>query len=168
MCAFFKKLNVQSLAFHTLVPLMLSFIIAMLVPDYQAYYASLIKPFPVIPSIVFPIVWSILYLLMGFAAYLVEQTVWTQNKEEFENYRRKAMNYYYLQLIVNLLWTPMFFWLKAPLIAAVWTVLLLFLVYRTTVMFFRINQASGYLMMPYFLWVVFATYLTIAFWVLNM
>ncbi len=68
-----KKVNLRSLLFHVLIPIMFAFIISMLVGDYSDYYNSINKPLNV-KEIVFPIVWSILYLLMGISAYLVDNS----------------------------------------------------------------------------------------------
>jgi len=163
------NINFKSLAFHVLVPLMLSFIIAMLVPDYSTYYKGLILPFPELPRVIFPIVWSFLYLLMGIAAYLVDNTETNVQGKEVTNLEKKeAFKYYYAQLLVNLFWTPIFFGMRGLFVGVLWTVLLLVLVYITYRKFSRINKLSGYMFIPYVLWVLFATYYTIAIWMLNM
>lgn len=153
------KINFKSLLFHLLIPLMFAFIISMLIGDFSTYYESIDKPINVSP-IVFPIVWSVLYLLMGTSAYLVDNS----NDEKCDN----AMRFYYLQLILNLLWTPVFFYFKWQGISLILTIMLVFFVFITSVKFYKINRLSGYLFIPYFLWCSFALYLTSGVYFLNL
>lgn len=162
-----KRVEFKSLAFHILVPIMLSFIVAMIVPDYEIYYNSLLKPIPHLPQIAFPMVWSLLFLLMGIAAYLVEQTPSVEERIVTDEEKKVAFNYYFMQLLVNLLWTPIFFGLRWTFIGLLWTILLLILVFITYRKFVKINHISGYLFIPYLLWVIFATYYTFGIWLLN-
>ena len=90
----FKKINLKSLLFHVLVPMMLVFTIMMLIPDYRPFLDSINKPLN-IPNIVFVIVWPILYVLMGISAYIIDQ------KEG--NDINIAMKMYYIQLILNII-----------------------------------------------------------------
>lgn len=154
-----KKINFKSLLFHLLVPIMLSFIISMLIGDYSEYYNSLVKPINV-KGIVFPIVWSILYLLMGISAYIVDNSE-NQNSD-------KAMRYYYIQLVLNLLWTPIFFYFKLRGGSVILTVMLLVAVLVTAFSFYKINKVSGLLFIPYLLWTIFALYLTTGIYFLNL
>lgn len=153
-----KKINLRSLLFHMLIPIMFAFIISMLIGDYSTYYNSINKPINV-KEIVFPIVWSILYLLMGISAYLID------NQENVNS--DKAMRFYYFQLILNLLWTPVFFYFKWRGISALLTVALTIFVFITMYKFFKINKISGYLLIPYFIWTIFALYLTVGIYFLN-
>lgn len=150
-----RKINFKSLLFYSLIPLMLGFIVAMIIPDYKDFYSSLNKPFN-LPAIVFPIVWSILYVLMGIAAYFVD--------EEGDD---KAIRLYYIQLFVNLLWTPVFFGLKSLLWGMIVALLLAILVILTAIKFYQSRKLSGYLMIPYVIWSLFALYLTISIYALN-
>ena len=154
-----RKINFKSLLFHLFVPLMLSFIISMLIGDYSSYYNSIVKPVTV-PSIVFPIAWTILYLLMGVSAYIVD------NSDDPNS--DKAMRFYYIQLVLNLLWTPVFFLFQLRGISVILTVLLLLFVILTAYNFCKINKISGLLFIPYILWTVFALYLTTGIYFLNM
>lgn len=150
-----RKINFKSLLFYSLIPLMLGFIVAMIIPDYKDFYSSLNKPFN-LPAIVFPIVWSILYVVMGIAAYFVD--------EEGDD---KAIRLYYIQLFVNLLWTPVFFGLKSLLWGMIVALLLAILVILTAIKFYQSRKLSGYLMIPYVIWSLFALYLTISIYALN-
>ena len=150
-----RKINFKSLLFYSLIPLMLGFIVAMIIPDYRDFYSSLNKPFN-LPAIVFPIVWSILYVVMGIAAYFVD--------EEGDD---KAIRLYYIQLFVNLLWTPVFFGLKSLLWGMIVALFLAILVILTAIKFYQSRKLSGYLMIPYVIWSLFALYLTISIYALN-
>ena len=150
-----RKINFNSLLFYSLIPLMLGFIVAMIIPDYRDFYSSLNKPFN-LPAIVFPIVWSILYVVMGIAAYFVD--------EEGDD---KAIRLYYIQLFVNLLWTPVFFGLKSLLWGMIVALFLAILVILTAIKFYQSRKLSGYLMIPYVIWSLFALYLTISIYALN-
>ena len=117
-------------------------------------YNSLIKPPLSPPGILFPIVWSILFILMGISVYLV-----CEDKE--------AVKYYFIQLIVNALWTPIFFGLNNYLLAFVDLVILIVLVIVMLDKFKKINKVSFYLNIPYLIWLLFALYLNAGIFLLN-
>lgn len=122
-------------------------------------YKTLNRP-PLSPAgIIFPIVWTILFILMGFAAYLIYRS---------ENEHRKtALIVYGIQLFVNMLWSPIFFRLEAFWLSFAWLVLLWLLIIVTIALFYRINKTAAYLMIPYLLWVAFAGYLNLGIALLN-
>ena len=123
-------------------------------------FETLRKPPLTPPAIVFPIVWTILYLLMGFAAYLV----W--NTDDIA--RAPPLRMYFLQLVVNVLWPVIFFRLQWRLFAFFWLLLLLALLSLTMAGFRYIRKSSYWLLVPYFLWVLFAGYLNLGIYLLNM
>lgn len=110
------------------------------------------------PGWLFPIVWTILYVLMGVASYLVL----TSGKPN-----RTALVVYGIQLVFNFFWSIIFFNLERYLFAFIWLALLWLLILITTILFYRISQPAGYLMLPYLLWVTFAGYLNFAIYLLN-
>lgn len=112
------------------------------------------------PAAVFPIVWSALYLLMGIAAYLV----WSSGDLD----RGASLRMYFLQLLVNILWPLFFFRLQWRLFAFFWLLLLLALLSLTMAGFRYIRKSSYWLLVPYFLWVLFAGYLNLGIYLLNM
>ena len=118
-------------------------------------YGELIKPALAPPPIVFPIVWGILYVLMGISAGIVYQT---EGRIPF---------IYWLQLFVNFLWPIIFFNMQAFLFAFVWIVLLLILIVFMIIEFYRIHKTAAYLQIPYLLWTLFATYLTFFIWLYS-
>ena len=121
-------------------------------------YSTLTKP-PLAPqSIVFPIVWTILYILMGVSYGILS----------YKNKANEEINrIYYLQLIVNALWPLFFFTLKSRLFAFIWIILLAILVVIMIIRFYNKNKTAGLLQIPYLLWVVFASYLNLSIYLLN-
>lgn len=122
-------------------------------------YATLTKPPLSPPGWVFPVAWSILYVLMGIAAGLIQ----TSGDRD----RKTALTVYYVQLAINFLWSPIFFGLGWIGFAAVWLALLVVAVYATKQRFCAISKVSGWLLLPYLLWCVFALYLNLGFVILN-
>jgi len=142
--------------FYIFLPLILGGIISFLISD-SIDYQILNKPPLAPPKILFPIAWSIIYLLMGIA---------------YKLYKDKSIdnlgdNIYYFQLIVNLLWSIIFFVLKARFIAVLWIILLDILIIINMIIFKKYNIKSFYLYIPYIIWCLFATYLTIGIFILN-
>ena len=121
-------------------------------------FQSLNKPALAPPSWLFPVAWTILYILMGVASYLVLVS---------EKPYHKALDIYGVQLAFNYLWPVFFFTLQAYLFSFIWLVLLWLLILAATVMFYRISKPAGYLMLPYLLWVTFAGYLNLSIYLLN-
>lgn len=113
------------------------------------------------PGWVFPVVWGILFLLMGIASYMV----WIAGIEKRSV--RDALVYYGIQLSFNFFWTIIFFRFGARFLALLWIIALLFFILVTTAHFFKVKKAAAYLMIPYSLWVSFAVYLNYATWILN-
>lgn len=129
---------------------------------YQEIYHPPLSP----PGWVFPIAWTILYVLMAVAAYLVYTTEPKKGQggesADLRREKREAGKLYFAQLFVNVVWPLLFFGLDAYLLAAVWILLLWYLIFLTTEKFYPINQTAGKLMIPYLVWVTYAAYLNIA------
>lgn len=121
-------------------------------------YNNLTKPPLSPPRIVFPIVWTIIYLLIGIAYSLLKQ------KGEVP---KETKQLYYTQLIVNYLWTIIFFVFRLRLLSVLWIIMLDVLVICMTYQFYKKNKLSSILLIPYVLWLLFATYLNIAIYYLN-
>ena len=122
-------------------------------------YDTLVRPPLSPPGWLFPVAWTVLYILMGVAAGIVCQSG--------DANRQTAMKWYYLQLFFNFLWSPLFFGLEWLAVAAVWLALLVVAVGITYRQFRQIHPVSGYLLLPYLAWCLFALYLNIGFVVLN-
>jgi tryptophan-rich sensory protein len=125
------------------------------------WYATLEKPAFNPPNWLFAPVWTLLYIMMGVAAFLV----WRKGLENRQV--RIALIVFLVQLVLNVLWSVVFFGLESPLygmvvIAALWVAILL-----TVLMFYRISLAASALMWPYLLWVTFAAVLNVSIWLLN-
>lgn len=127
----------------------------------MATYDALVQPPLAPPPWVFPVVWVVLYLLMGIASVLV----WKADVEQEE--KKQALTWYGVQLAVNFVWPLLFFNAGLYGIALMWLVLLLALVAATIVAFRQINTTAAWLLAPYALWLLFATYLNAAIWLLN-
>lgn len=128
-------------------------------PAIESWYAGLIKPTLSPPNWIFAPVWTLLYLLMGVAAYLV----WKENTKE----KNDALFLFFTQLVLNSLWSILFFALKNPGLALFEIAILWSLILATLVKFLRIKKWAGYLLIPYLAWVSFATYLNFMIWRLN-
>jgi len=124
-------------------------------------YKSLDKPALSPPGIVFPIVWTVLFVLMGISAYLV----YVSNGSATG--KRRALSLYGFQLAVNFIWPILFFNAGEYLIAFFWLVLLWATVIIMTKSFYSINKRASYLQIPYILWLTFAGYLNYFVYLLN-
>ena len=127
--------------------------------SFSVFYQALEKPPFAPPGWIFPVMWSILYALMGISAYLI----WKSDVSG----KKPAMLLYFSQLFANFLWSPVFFGLKSLKGAAVIAIALLILITAMMISFYRICKAAAYLNIPYLLWAVFAAYLTIGILVLQ-
>jgi len=152
-----KKINYKLLIFNILLPLFIG-VIGFLLGNPNSF-DMINKPSFTPPSILFPIVWTILYILMGISAYIII----ISNDSD----KRKAYVIYILQLIVNGLWTLFFFRLGWYLFSFIWILLLITLVIIMIDRFYKINKVSGYLQLPYLLWLIFASILNFAVYLLN-
>ena len=130
-------------------------------PAIPTWYAALQKPAFTPPSWLFAPAWITLYLLMGIAAFLI----WRQGLGQ--KGVKWALVIFLVQLVLNALWSVVFFGLQSPLygmvvILALWVAILL-----TILRFFKLSTAAGALLLPYILWVSFAAALNVSVWVLN-
>lgn len=129
-------------------------------PD-SAWYQSLEKPFFQPPSWLFGPVWIALYFLMGIAAFLVNE------KRPSDPRARPALAWFAAQLVLNGLWTPLFFGAQLPLVALVVLVALVFVLLMTIIRFHAVRPSAAWLLIPYQLWVTFAAALNAAIVYLN-
>lgn len=122
-------------------------------------YQMLAKPPFSPPAWLFPIVWSVLYVLMGISAAIIYSSD--------NGGRINSLIFYAAQLAVNFLWPIIYFVLKMRLFALVWLVLLLFLVLYMISKFNDISKTAAYLNLPYVFWLIFAFYLNLGTYLLN-
>lgn len=140
------------------IPLILGSLVWLLLMNSFDFYKELIKPPLAPPNWLFPIMWSILYLLMGVSYYLV-------NKDYSNTIVRQV---YYLQLFFNLLWPIIFFIFEQLGLSSLWIIVLDILIIIMIYMFKQINKKASYLQIPYLLWTIFATYLNVSIFILNL
>ncbi len=152
--------NYKLLALFIVIALVFGGIGALLGGNMQDF-DNLTKPNFTPPPIVFPIVWSILYILMGISSYLV----CVNNTDE--KFRKRAITIYIIQLIINALWPLFFFRLGLLFFSFLWLILLLIFVIVMFVKFFKISPLAGYLQIPYVIWLIFAGILNFAIFSLN-
>ena len=126
----------------------------------QIFNESIIQPPLSPPSIVFPIVWGILYALMGISAARIYMSPQSQA-------RSKGLNLYIIQLAVNFLWSIIFFNMQAFGFAFIWLLLLWALLLWMILMFRNVDSLAAKLQIPYLLWLTFAAYLNLGVWYLN-
>lgn len=126
------------------------------------WYPTLEKPSFNPPNWLFAPVWTALYIIMGIAGALV----WDRIDTDEENVK-KGLRFFFIQLVLNALWSYLFFGLKNPMIALVEIILLWLMIYETFVQFHKVNKTAAYLFIPYLLWVTFAMVLNGSIWWLN-
>ena len=140
-----------------LIPLVLGGIVGFIISG-STDYNSLIQPELAPPAILFPIVWTILYFLMGLSYGII--TIYSDLDSDVKTI-------YYSQLIVNLIWPIIFFVMKNRLLALIWIILLLILIIIMIIKFYKKNKVASLIQIPYLLWTFFATYLNFSIYLLN-
>ena len=138
-----RKINLKKLAIYIAIPLILGAIVGIITSKQSSNYGG-----PV-PGWVFPVVWSILYILMGISSYLI-----SDNKD--------LLKIHYLNLAVNLLWPIIFFSLGLKTLGFFWILLLILIVGYMMYRFYNENKLATYLLIPYILWLVFAAFLNLS------
>lgn len=154
----FLKIYWKKLILCLAIPLVVGGLAALLTKDSMATFDSIRKPAFSSPGWVFPVAWTVLYVLMGIACYLIV----VPGKPS-----SGALALYGIQLVVNFLWPVLFFNLEMYLLSFFCLILLWILVFLTARAFFRISKPAGCLMIPYLLWVTFAGYLNFSIYLLN-
>lgn len=152
-----KNINFRKLIIFILGTIIIGSISAIFIGND---YEQLIKPVLSPPGYIFPIVWTMLYTLMGISLYIISETESNVNPN-------KAYTLYLYQLIVNSLWTVLFFGLNLTFISFLWIILLIILVILMIKEFLKINKTAAYLQIPYLIWLLFALYLNFGFYILN-
>ena len=129
-------------------------------PNIEGWYQTLESPAGTPPNWIFGPVWSLLYLLMAISAW------WIWKEKGFREAQR-PLTIFAVQLTLNVLWSILFFGFQSPGVALLEIILLWIMILTTIVTFSRIAKVAGLLLIPYLLWVSFATYLNYGFWSLN-
>ena len=142
---------------YSLLPIIGGAIVGLITSGYMDYN-DIVKPPLSPPGIVFPIVWTILYILMGISYFIATKD---------NNDSKELDQIYLLQLLVNFLWPIIFFVLKMYFTAFLWIILLIILVIVMIKELLKVNKVSSYLQIPYLIWLLFATYLNFGITLLN-
>lgn len=137
-----KRIDYKELIKYIAVPLVLGAIMGLITKNQSSNYDG------IVPGFVFPIVWSILYILMGISSYIVRDD-------------KELMNIYKVNLGINILWPIIFFSLKLRVLAFFWILILILVVGYMIYRFYNKNKISAYLLIPYILWLVFASVLNL-------
>ena len=144
------------------IPLAVGGLAAFLTRNSIGIYEEIYQPFLAPPSWVFPVVWTVLYVLMGVSAAMIYGDAMASTDD-----KKHALRLYGINLVVNFLWSIIFFNLGAFFAAFLWLMLLIFVIMRMTVSFYKIKPIAAYLEIPYVIWCCFATYLTASIWLMN-
>ena len=137
-----KKIDIKKLLFYILIPLISGAVVGIITSGDMKSYNGFV------PGWIFPVVWSILYILMGISSYLV------RDDEE-------DINIYKTNLVVNLAWTFIFFTFNMKILAFLWILLLIVIVIYMRYKFFKVNKLAAYLQIPYLIWLLFASILNL-------
>lgn len=135
---------------------------AVVTSDSMDVYSKINQPALSPPSILFPIVWTILFTLMGISAALIYSFRDTKRTDV-----TRALTVYGVNLAVNFLWSIFFFNMQAYLFSFIWLLLLLVVIAAMIVLFKKVSPLAAYLQIPYLLWVTFAGYLNLSIYLLN-
>ena len=157
----FMKIRWKELIVAVLIPLIVGGLSALLTSGSMQNFEQIAKPPLSPPGWLFPVVWTILYILMGIASYLIYTAKYSAGMAG------NALLFYLLQFVFNFFWSIIFFNMEAYLLAFIWLLLLLILIIITTIKFYKISKPAAYLMIPYILWVAFAGYLNLGIYLLN-
>ncbi|WP_296626898.1 TspO/MBR family protein [uncultured Negativibacillus sp.] len=161
-----KKQSLLALALNLVLVAAVSGLSVLLSGDGMGRYPDLVRPPFSPPGIVFPVVWTILFILMAVSAWMILRSLTEVFSIKGALYSSSLL-LYFVQLIVNLLWPVLFFRLSLYLPALLWLVLLIVLVVQMIRSFYRVNKTAALLQIPYLLWLVFAGYLNLGVWLLN-
>ncbi len=153
------KKNFFKLIFFIITPLIIGFLSSLFSGNISSYN-ELNRPFLSPPSAIFPIVWSILYIFMGFSAFLI-------NLSDSPD-KKNALLLYWIQLFMNFMWSILFFKFDLRFISFLWLIALILVVIEMMHRFKNISPLAARLNIPYLLWLFFAAYLNFGFFILNM
>lgn len=154
------KINKLKLALYVAIPLIVGGVASLLTGNAMEQFSKLQQPPLAPPGWLFPIVWSVLYILMGISSYLISEV------DAPAEQKTRALIIYAVQLAVNFLWPIFFFYLEWYLFAFFWILLLWVLVAVMILEFSRISELAAELNVPYLIWLTFAGYLNLGIWLL--
>lgn len=153
-----KIRNKSALIISILIPLAVGSMSALFSGNMSSY-SILDKPAFSPPGFIFPIVWTILYILIGISSYIV----YSSNSPN----KPKALLIYGIQLFFNFCWSIIFFGLDLYLFAFIWLIALIFIIIIMIRQFYIVSPLAAYLQIPYLIWCIFAAYLNFSIFILN-
>ncbi len=157
-----EKKTIKTYAIGILIPIGVGLLASLLTMGNMDIYRNINKPPLAPPSILFPIVWTILYALMGISSAMVYNADGTQKLQ-----KQNALYVYFAQLAANFFWSIIFFNLQSFLLSFIVILILWLLILLMIIKFEEINRIAGLLQIPYLIWVTFAAYLNLAIYLLN-
>ncbi len=144
------------------IPLAVGGLSALITSGSMDIYDRINQPFLAPPSWLFPVAWTVLYILMGISSGMIYEMKGAADED-----RKRAFLFYVISLIVNFFWSIIFFNLGAFFGAFIWLLLLIFVIMKMMSAFYKIKPLAAYLQIPYIAWCCFATYLTASIWLMN-
>lgn len=156
------KQKTKSYIYSILIALGVGGLSALFTSGNMDIYKEIVKPPLSPPSILFPIVWTILFTLMGVSAAMIKNT----NAASLRS-RDSALLTYGISLVFNFFWSLIFFNLQMYFFAFLWLLALLYLIIKTIIKYYKIDKTAALLQIPYLVWAAFAGYLNFAVWYLN-
>ncbi len=157
------KKEIKTYAISIAAALAVGGLSALVTSENMDIYSKIVKPPLAPPSVLFPIVWTLLYILMGIGAAMI-----FLQKEENPQVARNALITYGISLFLNFFWSIIFFNMQSFLFAFIWILLLWASILATILQYRKISPLAAALQVPYLLWVTFAAYLNLAIYLLNM
>ena len=149
------------------VPLGGGLIISLFTRNAMTKFGTFNQPPLAPPAILFPIAWTILYVLMGIASYFIWKKGYDSRKKSNKSLSKTALIIYAVQLIFNFAWTPIFFTLELFWFAFIWLLILWALVLALVIVSYKISKPAFWMLLPYLLWCTFAAYLNCGIAILN-
>lgn len=155
------KFNLKRFLISIAIPLIVGGLSAFITKGDMDLYSEINQPAFAPPGWIFPVVWSVLYTLMGISLYFV----WNSNATY--NDKRRAYIFFGVQLFLNFIWSPIFFGMQYFLLAFIVLIFMWFFTLGMILSFCKISRVAGFLQIPYLLWLTFAGYLNFAIYLLN-
>ncbi len=156
-----KKHNITDILLYVISAELIGAVSAFLSGGFSDFFNKYAEPPLLPPSWLFPVVWTVLYAVMGYSAYLISRSDTEDTK------KKKCLGIYWAQLAVNFMWSIVFFRFEALWAAVAVILLLLMLIIAMIACFRKLRPAAAFINIPYLVWVAFATYLNIATAVIN-
>lgn len=157
-----KKKKILTYAIFILISLAVGGIAAFITRNNMNIYDEINKPVFSPPGFLFPVVWTVLYILMGISSAMI----WLC-RDSFREEAESALLWYGGSLVANFWWSPVFFNFRMYLFAFIILVILLMLVLKSAVEYKKLRPVAAYLQLPYIIWICFAGYLNLAIYILN-